>query len=130
MNRQQQWLFEAPFAQMEAKNVTIKQFGSLIKLGDAPTHPDVVKAKKGLYVIFRDRALVYLGQSGNLSNRLRSHRLSITRLKLPIGNYRVRILPLPGSTEESRKRREQIIRDRHPISLRHQRATSELEYRY
>ncbi len=123
------WLFEAPFARMESEDLRLKQFGSLIKLDDAPTHPDVVKAKKGLYLIFRDRAFVYLGQSGDLAVRLRYHRLSLTHFKIPTDNYRVRILPLPGSTEESR-RREQIIRDLHPIVLKHQRATSESESRY
>jgi hypothetical protein len=128
MNRQQQWLFEAPFPQMEAEDVRIEQFGSLIKLDDAPIHPAVVKAKKGLYVVFRDRRLVYVGQSGDLASRLRSHRLSLKRFKIPTGNYRVRILSLPGSTTESRVKREQIIRDRHLRALKHQRRTSEAEY--
>jgi hypothetical protein len=130
MNRKQQWLFEVPFSQMEAEDVRIEQFGALIKLDDAPTHPAVVKAKKGLYVVFRDRTLVYVGQSGNLATRLRSHRLSLTRFKIPTANYRVRILSLPGSTEASRIRREQIIRSRHRIALKHQRPTSEAEYRF
>jgi len=129
MNKQK-WLFEAPFPQMEAEDVRIEQFGSLIKLDDAPTHPAVVKAKKGLYVVFRDRALVYVGQSGDLSSRLRSHRLSLTRFKIPTGNYRVRILSLPGTTEASRIKREQLMRDRHRIALKHQRPTSESEYRF
>jgi hypothetical protein len=123
MNRQQ-----LPFTQMESEDVSIEQFGSLIKLDIAPTHPNVVKANKGLYAVFRDRALVYIGQSGDLSKRLRSHRLSLTRFKIPIGNYRVRILPLPGSTAVSRVRREQILRDRYHLSLKHQRPTSEAEY--
>jgi hypothetical protein len=127
------WLFEVPFAQMEAEDsiskITQLGFGSWVKLDKAPTHSDVVN-KKGLYVIFRDRALVYLGQSGNLATRLRYHRLSITHFNLPINNYRVRILDLPRSTEESRKKIEQQIRDSFPIALKHQRANVESEYRY
>jgi hypothetical protein len=77
MNKQK-WLFEVPFPQMEAEDVRVEQFGSLIKLDNASTHPDVLKAKKGLYVVFRDRRLVYVGESGDLASRLSSHRLSLS----------------------------------------------------
>jgi hypothetical protein len=116
--------------EMENKNgnPTLSQFGRSIPLNGASTHADVVRAVKGLYVIFRDRALVYLGQSGNLASRLRSHRLSLRRFKIPTNNYSVRILPMPGSTPASRVRREQFLRSTHRIALAHQRATSEAEY--
>ena len=107
MNRQSQWLFEAPFPITDDREYYSEpQFGQPIPLKVAPTHPDVLRAKKGLYKIFKGKALIYNGQSGNLSQRLKSHRECLTSHKINIQDYNVRIAPLPRSTEQSRKTRE------------------------
>jgi hypothetical protein len=124
MNRQNQWLFEAPFyIAPDREYYSEPLFGNPIPLKFAPIHPDILKAKKGLYKIFKGIALIYNGQSGNLSQRLKSHRECLTSHKIDIQDYNVRIAPLPRSTEQSRQIREQWQRDRHPIALKHQRKT-------
>jgi hypothetical protein len=124
MNRQNQWLFEAPFyLTRDREYYSEPQFGKPIPLKVAPIHPDILRTKRGLYKIFKGKALIYNGQSGNLSQRLKSHRECLTSHKIDIQDYSVRIAPLPRSTEKSRKTREQWQRDKHPIALKHQRKT-------
>lgn len=130
------WLFEAPFVSEGGQSTNSyanqeyypePQYGRSIPLASAPTAPDVILAKKGLYKIYKGEALVYNGSSGNLGQRLKSHRGCLTHLKVPIQDYKVRIAALPRSTVRSRKAREQVQRDKHPRALKHQRATAEAE---
>jgi len=97
-------------------------FGPPIRLAQAPS----VVSGRGLYRIYRDRSLVYVGETQDFSRRLQQHLWCLTHLRIDHAPYTVRVASMPRSTDVTRRTAERRIIIAHPRALAHQREMEEL----
>jgi len=90
---------------LETRLASFGKFDNHKALGTSAKRDDL-KTVPGLYVIFKDSKPVYIGESGNLQERLQKHLWGIAHLGVPRGKFTVRVTRMPGSTPESRKKLE------------------------
>lgn len=65
----------------------------------------------GIYQIYKDGRLVYVGQSGNIRRRLQQHLLCLTHMAVPVGGYQASAGVMRGSTRQTRRTEEVRRRD-------------------
>lgn len=60
----------------------------------------------GVYQIYKDGRLIYVGQSQNIRVRLQQHLLCLTHMAIPPAGYDVAAGPMPSSVEQTRRAEE------------------------
>jgi hypothetical protein len=75
----------------------------------------------GLYKIFRNGTLVYIGGTTDFRTRLRNHRWCLTHLRLSTTPYSVQVGPMPGASKAEVLLAEAIVREQNRPLIPHQR---------
>ncbi|HEY0377177.1 MAG TPA: GIY-YIG nuclease family protein [Pyrinomonadaceae bacterium] len=65
----------------------------------------------GIYQIYKDGRLIYVGQSQNVRQRLQEHLLCLTHMAVPVGGYQAAAGVMPGSSQQTRRTEEVRRRD-------------------
>lgn len=80
---------------------------------------------RGQYRIFRNGALIYVGESANIRTRIMQHLWCLRHLQITDAPYQYSYALMPGSTPASRRRAERRGIDRHRRVLPQQREFEE-----
>ena len=100
-----------------------------IPLAQAPNEIRKKGWKRGVYVIFNKGNHVYVGQSMQLPDRIGSHRLCLTHLKLPTEPFTVQVFHYPNANENTLKAKERAYRKKYPNDFSHQKDTEMDDFR-
>ena len=65
----------------------------------------------GIYQIYKDGRLIYVGQSDNIRRRLQQHLLCLTHMAVPVGGYQAAAGVMRGSNRTARRTEEVRRRD-------------------